>query len=246
MAEINIVAFIKAVENKYFDDFIKKGQVCFNTVKWFREYEKSNQNVGDSYEGVEIACASGMTISFADPILTYSSEEELNNQMAKKDWKVLGIAQDFKLFDSTYDANIFSLYAITSSIYDGSIEEHLIPKKFIEEFSNHRFILIVNPRIFLAKMKNALRQQYRSMKYGMVKYYKFDEQLQSNLTCFDKKDKFAYQNEFRIVSADCNAERKIWNIGSLQKICYEMQPRSQMFKITNDKVELIIRMNEKQ
>lgn len=246
MSEFKIEAFIKAVENKYFDDFIKKGQVCFSTIKWFREYEKLDQNIGDSYEGVEIACASGMTISMADPILTYSSEEDLNNQMAKTDRKVHENASDLKLFDSTYDANIFSLYAITSSTYDGSIEEHLIPKKFLEEFSNHRFILIVNPRIFLTKMKNALRQQDRSMKYGMVKYFKFDEHLQRNLTCFDKKDKFAYQNEFRIVSEDCNAERKIWNIGSLKKICYEMQPRTQMFKITNAEVELIIRMNYKQ
>lgn len=56
MSEIKIEAFIKAVDSQFYDNFIDKGQICLNTVKWFRDFENEDQNVGDSFEGVAMAC----------------------------------------------------------------------------------------------------------------------------------------------------------------------------------------------
>lgn len=245
MSEIKIEAFIKAVDSQFFDDFIYKGQICLNTVKWFRDLENEDPNIGDSYEGVEMACAKGITVSLADPIVSYISDDDLKSQLDKADWKVFGRnAQDFKVFNSLYDANIFSLYAIKSMTYDGSMEEHLIPRKFVDEFSNCRFVLICSPQIFIEKIKKALKKHGLPMKYGMVKYYKFDEELKKDLTCFNKKDKYAYQNEFRLVSENDNAKRLVFNIGSLKHLCFEIFPQKHMYKITNDEVELIIRLDD--
>jgi len=245
MSEVKIEAFIKAINSQFFDDFINKGQICLNTVKWFRDHEDENQNVGDSYEGVEMACAKGITVSLADPIVSYISDDDLKSQIDKADWKEFGKdVHDFKVFNTLYDANIFSLYAIKSNTYDGSIEEHLIPQKFVEEFLDCRFVLICSPRLFIEKLTKSLRKRGLPVKHGFVRYYEFDEKLRKDLTCFHKKDKYAYQKEFRLVSENINASRLVLNIGSLKHICFEIFPQKQMYKITNDEVELIIRMED--
>lgn len=243
MSDIKIVAFIKAVEHQYFDDFINKGQVCLNTIKWFREYEKNDANIGDSYEGVNIACAGGMTISFADPIESYSSEADLKLKIDNANWsKPFPNVENFKGFDKNDDANIFSLYVITSTDNDSQKEEHTIPYRFVSEFSNHRFVMIINPSLFLTKMEDKFRSLGRSMKTGLVEYYKLDNEPKDNLSFFNKQHRYSYQKEFRIVSEDSRAEQLILNIGSLNNIAIEIFPNDNIYKLINEDIELLVRM----
>jgi len=239
----DIIAFIKAVDKEYFDRFVNDGQVCLNTTKWFREYERNDPNIGDAYEGVIIACGKGITLSSANSIESYTSVEDLKNKIDEASWSesISGIT-DLKIYSSDYNANIFSLYAITSSLYDTcQVEEHILPDKFISEFSNHRFVLIVNPSIFISKMKDGMAKIGKSMKYGMVAYYKLDENLKDNLSPFDKQDRYLYQKEFRLISEGKNAVKQVINIGSLNEICFEIDPTKFMYRIKNDEVDLIIR-----
>lgn len=193
-----------------------------NTVKWFREYEKLDSNIGDGFEGVRMVCGKDFTIRFADPITSYSSQEDLRCKLDSANWQELGKGVDFKMFYDTDNANIFSLYAVNSNEFDGNSGNYLVPKIFIDEFSNHRFVLFIDPMTFLLRMEAEISKLGLSMKSGIVKYYKVDENLVKGLSYFDKPDRLSYQNEFRIVIEDENAVQRIFNIGSMSEICMEI------------------------
>ena len=81
--ELSIFAFIKAVDKQYCDNFINYGEICLQTTKWFRGYEKQDQNIGDSHEGSSLSCAKGFTVQFGPPISSSSSKEDLETQIKK-------------------------------------------------------------------------------------------------------------------------------------------------------------------
>lgn len=222
MGSENILTFIKAVDKHFFSSFINDGQVCMNTIKWFRNYEKQDSNIGDKFEGVEMACGKGFTLKVAKPIKSYSSEKELKSKMESANWKELGKGVDLRFFHDDNNANIFSLYVINSNILDDQSGNYLVPQKFIDEFSNHRFVIFLQPDEFISRMNNAISKLGKSIKIGIVHYYKLDEKLIRNLSYFHKPDIYSYQNEFRILFKNENAVQQIFNIGSLNDICLEI------------------------
>lgn len=237
-----ILTFIKAIDNQFFSNFINDGQVCMNTVKWFREYEKQDSNIGDGFEGVRMVCGRDFTVRFADPITSYSSKEDLRSKLDSANWQELGKGVDLKMFYDTDNANIFSLYAINSHAFDEKSGNYLVPKKFIDEFSNHRFVLFIDPMTFLSRMETAISKLGKSMKSGMVKYYKVDEKLVKDLSYFHKPDRLSYQNEFRIVFEDENAVQQILNIGSMNEICMEIDINKKYILEPTDNDHFLIKM----
>ncbi|MCT4581953.1 MAG: hypothetical protein N4A35_11080 [Flavobacteriales bacterium] len=244
MNEIKIYAFIKAVDKKFFDSFINEGQICMNTIKWFREYEKFDKNIGDGSEGAIATCGNDFTISFAAPIENFNSPKELNEKIDKANWSKKFSGENLRMFNGD-DANILSLYAITYSDYTQKLNGDLVPKKFIDEFSNHRFILIYNPRLFISRMEEAISKIGKSMKLRMVEYYKLDNKLKKDLSFFHKQDIYSYQNEFRFILKDKNPEMKILNIGSLVDICAEIDLHKQPCSLETGDEIINIRMEDK-
>lgn len=208
MNQNQIITFIKAIDENYFDSFIKEGQICMNTLKWFREFESTDSNIGDKYEGAVFACGYGFKIEYAD--------------IGKENCKTLGMGENLRVTYSENDANIFCLYKYTLNQKSISKGNFLVPKNYIDMFSHHRFVIFRNPEEFIYRMKNAILKLGKKYEHGMVKYYKLDEKPQTKLTNFHKPDRFSYQNEFRILFKDENAERKILKIGSLEDICFEI------------------------
>jgi len=219
-----VITFIKAVDKCFFDDFVNFGEICLNTIKWFREYEDIDSNIGDSFEGVNFACGHGFTIKFGDPITESKSEEELNERLDNLEWTDIGKGINLKGVNESVNANIFSLYTVFCK-NDEKYEGPLVPPKFFEEFSNHRFVIFLFPLVFLSKIERALQENNRPIKGRLVKYYKLNDKIVENLSLFDKPDKYWYQKEFRIVVEDSNAETKIVRIGSLNEICMEIDVR---------------------
>ena len=219
--EKKIITFIKAINKDFFDRFIDYGEICLNTVKWFREYEKIDSNIGDGFEGVSFACGHSFEIKIGNPITNYNSEEELNQKLSNLEWIDLGKGNNLKAIDESINANIFSLYTVFSK-NDRKYEGPLVPQKFIDEFSNHRFVIFLNPVDFISKVENVFKEYKREIKRGLVKYYELNEELVEDLYFFNKPNKYSYQKEFRIVVEDSNAEMKIIRIGSLKEICYEI------------------------
>jgi len=153
----------------------------------------------------------------------------------------LGIGLNFKLFYDNDNANIFSLYAITSHAFDEKSGNYLVPKKFIDEFSNHRFVIFIDPITLISRMNIAISKLGKSMKSGMVKYYKLDEKLVKDLSYFHKPNRLSYQNEFRIVFEDEKAIQQILNIGSLNEICEEIDVTKKYFLETTDNVNFMLK-----
>jgi len=230
-----ILTFIKAIDPRYFDSFMDIGQVCMNTAKWFRAYEAQDSVIGDMFEGVKMACGKDFTVRIADPIFSYESEEERDREFAASNWTEVGKGVNLRLIDENDNANIFSLYAITQDASEDKSGNYLVSKKFLDEFPNHRFVLFLDPMAFLSKMETFISGLGKVMKSGMVEYYKLDEKLVQNLSYFHKPDNYSYQNEFRLVFMDDNADRRIISIGSLNGVCVEIDiTKKYYFEIIDD------------
>ena len=219
MAEAKKVeAFIKAVDSQFFDAFINEGEVCMNTLQWFRDYEFENSEIGDKYEGATFAKENDVTISMAP-----NGRPELFKVLTNK-------AKDTCIYDSRENGNILSLYTIL-----GGADIHYIPNKFIDEFNHHRFCLITAPGLFLEKLYSEIEQHRHTADTLLVKY------LTPNgaWSPFYKREKYLYQNETRVFLKDPNACMQVFKIGSMKNFAFEIFPQKLMYKISDGK-ELII------
>lgn len=240
--ETKIYAFIKAVDKKYYDSFINDGEICLHTTKWFRNYEEQDYNIGDLSEGAIVSCSKNFTVRFADPIESYSSKKDLEEQFRNRDWSNPISGESLNMFNGN-DANILSLYAITLIINDKKEYTHLVSKRFVDEFSNHRFVLILNPKLFISRVTKALIDLGKSPKGRIVKYYPSDGILRKDLTDFDKREKYSYQKEYRILYHDSNPETQIIKVGSLTDIIFEIDLYKGYYSGNFDDLKLTIGMD---
>lgn len=217
--EKKIEAFIKAVDNKYFDAFINEGEICMNTFQWFRDYELENSEVGDKYEGAIFAAENDVTISTA-PIGRPELFEVLSNK-----------AKDVCIYNSSENGNILSLYTIC-----GDTDIHYIPNKFIDEFNSHRFCLITDPRLFIDRLYAEIKKRDYTADTLLVKY------LTANgaWNPFCKREKYTYQNETRVFLKDPDARTQIFKIGSMKDFAFEIFPQKLMYKIRINEVQELI------
>ena len=241
-SENQILTFIKAIDKQYFSSFINDGQVCMNTIKWFRDYEKYDSNIGDTFEGAKVVCGKDFTVSFANSVKYDGSKVDFKSKMASANWQELDKGENFKISEDSEDGNIFSLYTITLDVLDEKAGNYLLPKKFIDEFSNHRFVMIIDPMTFLSKMNIAISKLGKSMKSGKVQYYKLDEKPVKNLSNFNKKDGLIYQNEFRILFEDEKAVQQIFNIGSMNDLCIEIDVNKKYILERIDNEQFFLKM----
>jgi hypothetical protein len=192
-----------------------------------------------------MVCGKNFTVRYADPIKSYSSEEELKSKTKSANWTELGKGINLRMFYDSDNANIFSLYAIISNALDDKSGNYLVPKKFIDEFTNHRFVMFIDPMAFLTKMNIAISKLGKSMKSEMVHYYKLDEKLVKDLSYFHKPDRLSYQNEFRIVFEDEKAVQQILNISSINDICIEIDINKKYILEPTDNDHFLIKMINK-
>jgi hypothetical protein len=236
-----IYAFIKAVKKEYFESFINEGEICMNTAKWFRDYEQTDINVGDAGEGAIASCGTNFLVRFADPIVGYSTKEELDEKLKNANWSVPMKGESLRMYNQR-NANILSLYAITVEGTEKKSHIHYVPQKFMEEFSNHRFVLITNPKNFTTSVGEKLMSLGKRPFGCIVRYYTHDNLMRQNLTFFDKQDKYSYQNEYRILSQDKNPEMLIFKIGSLREYSLEIDLYENYYVGNYGELELTIRM----
>ena len=116
-------------------------------------------------------------------------------------------------------------------------------KKFVDKFDNHIFVLILNPKIFISKVAKVLTDLGRSPKGCIVNYYPSDSILKENLTDFDKKEKYSYQNEYRLLYHDSNPRMQIIKVGSLSDIIFEMDQYNPFYSGNFSGLNLTIEMD---
>ena len=242
--ELKKYVLIKAVDKRYFDSFVNEGEICFNTAKWFRDYESQDDNIGDAGEGAIASCAKDFTIQTADPIVSCSSKEDLDEQLRTRNWSKPVSGHSFLMFDKG-NANILSFYAITISDLGQIEHKHVISRKFIGEFCNHRFVLIKNPGLFISKVEEALKNLGKKPQKGEVFYYPEDNSMRSNLSYYHKREKYSYQSEYRITYKGVNPQKQVVKIGSLKDMIFELDVCKTSYRYDSRDLKLTIEIDFK-
>lgn len=221
-----VEAFIKAVDEQFFDAFLN-GEICMNSLKWFQKHESENAAIGDKYDGASFAISDNASF-----YLSPSGNREDLKLITDK-------ARDVLLYNDNKHWNILSLYAI----YEVVNGIHYIPKKFISEFNHRRFCLITAPNCFISRLENEIKKQGFSPKHRLVTYYEPDKSGKF-LNPFVKRNIYSYQNEARVSFQNSRNEQKIFNIGSLQYIAKEIHPENEMYVIPDSLGNDLIIMKE--
>lgn len=185
---ITIKKFIKIGQKQYMKKLLKKGEVYFNTVDFFRKNDVDDYLRGDFAEG-----------------LKYSPLPNFRAPSLEK----LGITIKNAKIDGDADiSHLYSMYMLTNEFWEGKIHFD----KRILEFGD--CAVIIKPREFIEKVKKASKYE---IKYEPAVYYKTPI-IPLTLTSFSKREEFKYQNEFRFVIISSSKEAIKIRIGNISDI----------------------------
>jgi hypothetical protein len=189
----------------------QQGHMHMKTMRYFAEMELENTARGDRLEGAANIFQRGdfkMTISH--PQL---GDIEVNpDDLA---------GPTFFSREREANQNIFCLFSLTEPTATRSVlhREHL-------HFGSH-FVLILNPIAFIERVREQIKRLNLSGSWRPVKY--FDE---SNYTGevgpFRKSNRFAYQQEYRIVIQPGQVPFRDLKIGDISDITSPVLPLSEL------------------
>ncbi|MBE5041016.1 hypothetical protein [Ructibacterium gallinarum] len=197
------ILLLKQSEKQYISQTIEKGTIYMNSLSFYRNLERRDKNdvVGDKNEG-KIADNFGYFMKCADG--------------------------KYHRFPGTLYPNKNVYIYCTYGIYDGNSEfdnntiKHIVHKEFFNSFKerNLKLFILKNTKKTLDKIYN-FRKNYKVFQYGFINYKPYissDTSYNDLDYCFYKKERYSYQNEFRIaVETNQNKDHEIINIGKLDE-----------------------------
>lgn len=213
--------FIKAVSNEYADKYFNEGEIYFNTLSYYQELERDD-NIGDSMENISIHIPEG--VLYFSKEIDISSEEALN----KDNYKFSTPAKNIQV---AIKNNTDVIHCLCESELDPIQQgrektfQLKVNSKFIKEYKNQaRFFLIYDPEKYLERIKVELKKnKLESVDCFPVKYFSDKEEfVELKGNPFKKRDKYSYQNEYRIYVKKNSTSPLAIKIGSLQNIAIEI------------------------
>lgn len=212
--------FIKAIPPEYAASFYNKGEIYFNTFGFYQELEEKDTNIGDSKENIFMSIPKGY--------VNFPSEKKINNlediQHLIESGQNIPMVNALGAFKNEKDV----IHCLCLSSY--RIEENSRQKRFeldpafVNEYSGHRFFLIIEYELYLKKIIAALqRLGYNKIESSSVEYFsKVAEFIYTTGNPFKKREKYGYQNEFRILVKKETLGPLTVNIGSLSDIAKDI------------------------
>ena len=198
--EITVNGLLKVGKEEHIHDLQKNGHLYCNTVKWFREVEKSDKNRHDGREG-----------AFKTEVL-----DNPENFTISVDGKPLTLKPTHVRINEFYEnrskLKLYCLFGFKEKHANGS---YFIDKR-VEEFGP-KALVILNVAEFIKRVESKLRELELGCKYNFVNYYK-ENGVNENLTVFDKPKRFEYQNEFRLLFYEISPTPLSIKIGSIEDI----------------------------
>lgn len=190
-------------EEKYIRSFLEKGEMCFNTMEYFRNVEKEEfakkNGRKDPHEGA-------FSRKHYSKVKIEMIECDVENAVP-----IFLDGENFVVVDLMNGGNIFSM----SSIFQSQLDLKTIDID-IATFGDS-IIIITNPNEFLKRVESELKRQNLNYHFGAVKYYP-DDYTGELGGPFDKNEFFEKQREFRIF-IDSDAKDKILiEIGNIEDI----------------------------
>jgi hypothetical protein len=203
----NSIYLLKFGKKENLESF-KSGNVRFNHISYYREYEdkKNNNIIGDNKEGVEsiFHLSESTRIIFSHPLINNATEIDITNSI-KDPILTFPDSNDYILCLSYFTANDVK----NSTVYDD---------KCLEEAEWDSVMLITDTRGFIKNIMTILKEYTPHIR--PVKYYN-TEKKQMALSPFDKSSKYSWQKEFRMQIDLTNSETK--NINRINKKTVEFK-----------------------
>lgn len=207
--------FMKAVSSEYADNFFNKGEIFFNTIGYYQDLGKTNDNIGDRMENVILQIPTGK-FQFKPDI---KKTEDVFKSSPKIPFENLhGVRKNY---NDVVHCLCFSSFKIMD---DGEQMLICIDPLFIKRFSGSQFYLIHDTQDYINRIYSELKKiGCKAIKSGLVEYYKEeDEIIHLYGDPFKKREKFKYQNEYRIFVQKSTSGPLIINIGSLSDIAIDV------------------------
>ncbi|HLF52909.1 hypothetical protein [Flavobacterium sp.] len=191
-----IKLFLKLGSEENILDLFENGTIYMNTIEYFRKVEDEDLR-GDKYEGVS----------------------KIINSLPGT-FKIPGIDREFKYekmhireVHEEIIGNIYSLYAISSKGFPNPLDFKFDERNL--RFGTH-CLLIKNLPYFFDRIETELKNNNYKFNHGFVDYYDKDE-VNREITLFEKPFEFEYQKEFRFYVEDYGMKPIKIQIGSLKK-----------------------------
>jgi len=207
--------FMKAVSSEYADNFFNKGEIFFNTIGYYQDLGKNDDNIGDRMENVFLKIDKGK-FQFNPDI---KKTEDVFKSSPKIPFENLhGVRKNY---NDVVHCLCFSSIKIMD---DGEQMLIGIDPLFIERFSGSQFYLIHDTQDYINRIYLELKKiGCKAIKSGLVEYYKDeDEIIHLYGDPFKKRERFKYQNEFRIFVQKSTSGPLTINIGSLSDIAIDV------------------------
>lgn len=179
-----ILKVIKIGKREYMDNFLRTGEMFFDTVNAFIKKD-ANQERYDDHEGAEdIKQVNWIRIKLENgKMVEFSRNNEKLNKLSSA--YVLTHAD-------TNKGNIYCCSAVTPD----TIETFKKLDTRFKEFGD-TIILIENASIFFDRVEQELHRNKYKYEIGLVYYYD-PKIVERPLSIFNKKNALSYQNEIRI------------------------------------------------
>ncbi len=199
------VVFFKIIEKKYMDKFQNDGQVYFGLLKDYRKIEKNgHEEIGDSFEA-SLTQKVQLYIEIQDGKYEEVHGKETGNSiiMNAKQCAFCFYALGLKRFDKISEMKFIH------KIPTGLLEKLCKDKGGIENCA----IMIFDDE-FIHKIIDEIKKRKLSYMSRKVSYDDYDYIPQFDIhskeytleSCFHKRKKYDYQNEFRIVALNTKDE----------------------------------------
>ncbi len=212
--------FIKAISPQYAGNFYNKGEIYFSTIGYYQELEEKDSNIGDSKENIFMSLPKGY--------MCFLPEKELNNlediQHLIESGQKIPIENALGAFKTHKDV-VHCLCLSSFRIEENGRQKRFgLDPAFVVKYSGSRFFIIVEYEPYLKKIMAALqRLGYDKIYCSPVEYFNKDtEFIHTTGNPFKKRDKYQYQNEYRILVKKDTLGPLTVNIGSLSDIAIDI------------------------
>lgn len=194
--EHTIKLFLKLGSEENIIDLFENGTIYMNTIEYFRKIEDGELR-GDKYEGV-----SRIINSLPGTFKIKGIEREFNY-----------IKMHLRESHNEVIGNIYSLYAMSSKGFPNPLDFEFDKRNL--RFGTH-CLMIKDLPYFFNKIEKVLKKNNYKFHHNFVDYYDKDE-VNREITLFEKPLEFAYQKEFRFYVEDYGMKPVKIQIGSLKK-----------------------------
>lgn len=192
-----INTLLKFGQEEHIKDLYDNGTIYMNSIQSFRTIEDGELR-GDKYEGVS-------------KIKNYPPGEfEIPELNYKGNFLALHVRESYE----TILGNIFSLYCVSSHGWENPNDFRIDEK--IKKIGSHCLMIKDGPK-FLSLIEKKLKELKVVYEHGFVEYYD-KENVDREITLFEKPLEFEYQKEFRFYVRRRSDQPFIFSIGSLTKI----------------------------